>query len=166
MRLTTKGRFAVTAMLDVALNGRRGPVTLSGVATRQHISLSYLEQLFGKLRKHDLVESVRGPGGGYQLSRAAELISVAEIIYAVEEPMDSTQCGGKENCRGERRCMTHDLWADLNKTVHQFLQGVSLRHLVEQQNQAAKNEINIEQRVHLTGLTRDTRASTYLHMGD
>jgi Rrf2 family transcriptional regulator, iron-sulfur cluster assembly transcription factor len=158
MRLTTKGRFAVTAMLDVALNGRRGPVTLAGIAARQHISLSYLEQLFGKLRRHDLVESVRGPGGGYQLARAPEMLSVAEIIYAVEEPMDSTQCGGKENCRGESRCMTHDLWADLNKTVHGFLQGVTLRNLIERQAMARPQPVDV------AGLQREPRATTYIHV--
>jgi Rrf2 family iron-sulfur cluster assembly transcriptional regulator len=133
MRLTTKGRFAVTAMLDVALHGTNGPVTLSAVAERQKISLSYLEQLFGKLRRRRLVESVRGPGGGYNLAREAAAISVSDIVRAVEEPLDSTQCGGRENCRENNRCMTHDLWEDLNATVHEFLAGVSLAHLVEKQ---------------------------------
>jgi Rrf2 family transcriptional regulator, iron-sulfur cluster assembly transcription factor len=158
MRLTTKGRFAVTAMLDVAIHGRRGPVTLSGIATRQHISLSYLEQLFGKLRKHDLVDSVRGPGGGYQLARPPELVTVADIIHAVEEPLDSTQCGGRENCRGERRCMTHDLWADLNTTVNQFLQGVSLRTLIDRH---ASRESHIQM---LASLAAEARPSTPIHM--
>jgi Rrf2 family iron-sulfur cluster assembly transcriptional regulator len=133
MRLTTKGRFAVTAMLDVALHSSGGPVTLAGVAERQKISLSYLEQLFGKLRRRRLVESVRGPGGGYRLARDASGISVAEIVRAVEEPLDSTQCGGRENCRENQRCMTHDLWEDLNATVQEFLAGVSLSQLVEKQ---------------------------------
>jgi Rrf2 family iron-sulfur cluster assembly transcriptional regulator len=133
MRLTTKGRFAVTAMLDVALHATNGPVTLAGVSERQKISLSYLEQLFGKLRKRRLVESVRGPGGGYHLARDAAQISVADIVRAVEEPLDSTQCGGRENCRENRRCMTHDLWEDLNATVQEFLAGVTLSQLVEKQ---------------------------------
>jgi len=133
MRLTTKGRFAVTAMLDVALHATGGPVTLAGVSERQKISLSYLEQLFGKLRKRQLVESVRGPGGGYHLARDAAQISVADIIRAVEEPLDSTQCGGRENCRENRRCMTHDLWENLNATVQDFLSGVTLSQLVEKQ---------------------------------
>ena len=133
MRLTTKGRFAVTAMLDLALHGADGPVTLAEIAERQKISLSYLEQLFGKLRRRALVESVRGPGGGYHLARDASQLSVADIVRAVEEPLDSTQCGGRENCRDSRRCMTHDLWEELNTTVYGFLAGVKLSHLVEKQ---------------------------------
>jgi len=133
MRLTTKGRFAVTAMLDLALNSARGPVTLSGISERQKISLSYLEQLFGKLRRRALVESVRGPGGGYNLARPAAELSVADIICAVEEPIDSTQCAGKENCQGNERCMTHDLWEELNHTVYGFLAEVKLSQLVEKQ---------------------------------
>jgi Rrf2 family iron-sulfur cluster assembly transcriptional regulator len=133
MRLTTKGRFAVTAMLDLALHGAQGPVTLAGIADRQKISLSYLEQLFGKLRRRALVESVRGPGGGYHLARDATLISVAEIVLAVEEPLDSTQCGGRQNCHENQRCMTHDLWEELNTTVQGFLSGVKLSQLVEKQ---------------------------------
>ena len=133
MRLTTKGRFAVTAMLDLALNATAGPVTLAGISARQKISLSYLEQLFGKLRRRELVESVRGPGGGYHLARDASRVSVADIVRAVEEPIDSTQCGGRENCHDNQRCMTHDLWAELNTTVYGFLDGVKLSDLVERQ---------------------------------
>src|SRR5437868_1275843 len=133
MRLTTKGRFAVTAMLDLALHGTQGPVTLAGISERQKISLSYLEQLFGKLRRRSLVESVRGPGGGYNLARVAAEVSVADIVRAVEEPIDSTQCGGRENCHDNHRCMTHDLWEELNTTVYGFLEGVKLSHLVERQ---------------------------------
>src|SRR5437016_10667994 len=133
MKLTTKGRFAVTAMLDLALHGHSGPVTLAGISGRQKISLSYLEQLFGKLRRRELVESVRGPGGGYQLAREASKLTVADIISAVEEPLDSTQCGGRENCRENQRCMTHDLWEELNTTVYGFLAGVTLASLVERQ---------------------------------
>ena len=133
MRLTTKGRFAVTAMLDLAMHANDGPVTLAGISERQKISLSYLEQLFGKLRRRSIVESVRGPGGGYHLAREAALVTVADIVRAVEEPLDSTQCGGRENCRGDQRCMTHDLWEELNATVYGFLAGVSLAQLVEKQ---------------------------------
>ena len=114
MRLTTKGRFAVTAMIDVAMHCGSGPVTLGGVSERQKISLSYLEQLFGKLRRSGLVESVRGPGGGYNLARATDTVSVADVIVAVDEPIDATQCGGRENCHDDRRCMTHELWTNLN----------------------------------------------------
>src|SRR6185503_5624302 len=103
MRLTTKGRFAVTAMLDVALNAQDGPVTLAAISARQKISLSYLEQLFGKLRRRGLVDSVRGPGGGYNLGRAPETVAVSDIIVAVDEPIDATQCGGRENCLEDRR---------------------------------------------------------------
>ena len=134
MRLTTKGRFAVTAMIDVAMHGTNTPVTLAGVSQRQKISLSYLEQLFGKLRRHGLVDSVRGPGGGYRLARAPETISVAEVIVAVDEPIDATQCGGKESCKDDgKRCMTHELWANLNAHIFTYLRSVSLAELVAQQ---------------------------------
>jgi len=133
MRLTTKGRFAVTAMLDLALNNGQGPVTLAGISRRQCISQSYLEQLFGKLRRHSLVDSVRGPGGGYVLARGIETVSVADIIIAVDEPLDATQCGGKENCQDEQRCMTHDLWANLNDKMYEYLHSVKLSELVAQQ---------------------------------
>jgi len=134
MRLTTKGRFAVTAMIDLALRQEAGPVTLAGIAERQSISLSYLEQLFGKLRRHELVSSVRGPGGGYTLARAMAEITVADIIVAVDEPLDATQCGGKGNCHDEHVCMTHDLWTNLNKRMFDYLDSVTLHGLVEQQH--------------------------------
>jgi len=134
MKLTTKGRFAVTAMVDLAMRQTRGPVTLAAISERQHISLSYLEQLFGKLRRHGLVTSVRGPGGGYNLARPAAELSVAEIVKAVDEPLDATQCGGKENCHDDRRCMTHDLWATLNEKMHEYLSSVSLGDLVAHQS--------------------------------
>jgi Rrf2 family iron-sulfur cluster assembly transcriptional regulator len=137
MKLTTKGRFAVTAMLDLALRHQHGPVTLAGIGARQSISLSYLEQLFGKLRRHALVQSVRGPGGGYRLARPSEKVSVADIILAVDEPLDATQCGGMENCREDSRCMTHDLWARLNEKLHEYLHSVTLQDLVNEQ--LAKN---------------------------
>lgn len=134
MRLTTKGRFSVTAMIDLALRQGNGPVTLAAISQRQRISLSYLEQLFGKLRRHELVESTRGPGGGYTLARNAADITVADIIVSVDEPMDATQCGGKENCLGEAgRCMTHDLWATLNQRMVDFLASVNLQKLVDEQ---------------------------------
>ena len=134
MRLSTRGRFAITAMIDLALRQNSGPVTLAAIAQRQQISLSYLEQLFGKLRRHKLVESTRGPGGGYMLAREAQTISVSEIILSVDEPMDATQCAGKENCLGEAgRCMTHDLWATLNTRMVEFLNSVNLQKLVDEQ---------------------------------
>ena len=135
MRLTTKGRFAVTAMLDLAIHGGKGPVTLAGISRRQHISLSYLEQLFGKLRRHSLVDSVRGPGGGYTLARQTDKMSVADIIIAVDEPLDATQCGGLENCQDEQRCMTHDLWSTLNDKMYEYLQSVTLADLVAKQRE-------------------------------
>jgi Rrf2 family iron-sulfur cluster assembly transcriptional regulator len=111
----------------------RGPVTLAAISERQHISLSYLEQLFGKLRRRNLVSSVRGPGGGYRLAQPMQNVSVADIVIAVDEPLDATQCGGKENCADDKRCMTHDLWANLNKKMHEYLSSVSLGDLVAQQ---------------------------------
>ena len=134
MRLTTKGRFAVTAMMDLAMHHGDGPVTLAEISGRQKISLSYLEQLFGKLRRHHLVASVRGPGGGYCLAKETGNVTVAEIILAVDEPIDATQCGGKENCRDEQKCLTHDLWAALNQHIFDYLESVTLRQLVESHN--------------------------------
>lgn len=131
MRLTTKGRFAVTAMMDLAMHHGSGPVTLAEISGRQKISLSYLEQLFGKLRRHQLVGSVRGPGGGYCLAKETGQLTVADIILAVDEPIDATQCGGKENCRDEQKCLTHDLWAALNERIFDYLGSVTLRQLVE-----------------------------------
>ena len=134
MRLTTKGRFAVTAMIDLALRQGTGPVTLAAISQRQQISLSYLEQLFGKLRRNDLVESTRGPGGGYSLGRKPADITVAEIITSVDEPIDATHCAGKENCLGDAgRCMTHDLWTALIEHMVAFLDSVNLQTLVDQQ---------------------------------
>ena len=135
MRLTTKGRFAVTAMIDLALRGDEGPVALASISDRQKISLSYLEQLFGKLRRYKLVDSVRGPGGGYCISRPLNQVAVADIIRAVDEPLDATQCGGRENCHDEHRCMTHDLWSTLNAKMYEYLSSVTLADLVERQKQ-------------------------------
>lgn len=147
MRLTTKGRFAVTAMIDLAMRQHNGPVTLAGISQRQKISLSYLEQLFGKLRRHDLVESTRGPGGGYTLARNMRDVTVADIIFAVDEPLDATQCGGKENCQDDGQCMTHELWTNLNRKMIEFLDSVSLQELVDQQRsretQAPMRQISV-----------------------
>ncbi|GMU72436.1 MAG: Fe-S cluster assembly transcriptional regulator IscR [Burkholderiales bacterium] len=140
MRLTTKGRFAVTAMIDVAMQGQRGPVTLAAVSERQKISLSYLEQLFGKLRRAGLVDSVRGPGGGYNLARGGDTISVADVILAVDEPIDATQCGGRENCHDDKRCMTHELWSGLNAHIFAYLGSITLAELVRQQAAPADGE--------------------------
>ncbi len=131
MRLTTKGRYAVTAMLDLALHGIDRPVSLADISGRQDISLSYLEQLFAKLRRHGLVTSVRGPGGGYRLSRAGEEIYVAQIIDAVNEAVDATGCGGTADCQQGEVCLTHHLWCDLSDQIHGFLSGISLSDLVE-----------------------------------
>ena len=130
MRLTTKGRYAVTAMLDLALHAQSGPVSLGDISKRQEISLSYLEQLFSKLRQNGLVASVRGPGGGYKLSRDGEEIFVAEIIDAVNESVDATNCGGKGDCQQGEVCLTHHLWSDLSDQIHQFLSGISITSLI------------------------------------
>ncbi|SEC01982.1 Fe-S cluster assembly transcriptional regulator IscR [Pseudomonas anguilliseptica] len=130
MRLTTKGRYAVTAMLDLALHAQRGPVSLADISGRQGISLSYLEQLFAKLRRGNLVSSVRGPGGGYQLSRDMQGIQVAEVIDAVNESVDATRCQGQGDCHAGDTCLTHHLWCDLSQQIHEFLSGISLADLV------------------------------------
>ena len=135
MRLTTKGRYAVTAMLDLALHENQGPISLADISQRQAISLSYLEQLFAKLRKDSLVSSVRGPGGGYELQRTSAEIFIAQIIDAVNESVDTTKCRGKGDCQGGEICLTHYLWEDLSDQIHHFLEGISLADLV------AKNEV-------------------------
>ncbi len=131
MRLTTKGRYAVTAMLDLALNAGSAPVSLADISSRQEISLSYLEQLFAKLRRCELVSSVRGPGGGYRLSRPGSEIYVAQIIDAVNETVDATNCAGEANCQDGEVCLTHYLWCDLSDQIHRFLSAISLASLVE-----------------------------------
>ena len=134
MRLTTKGRFAVTAMLDLALREHAGPVTLAGISEREHISLSYLEQLFGKLRRKGLVESTRGPGGGYTLGKPAAEITITDIITSDDEPMDATKCGGAQNCHGDGKpCMTHDLWTTLNDRIREYLDSVTLQSMMDEQ---------------------------------
>lgn len=141
MRLTTKGRFAVTAMLDIALYEADKPVTLAGISERQSISLSYLEQLFSRLRKQGLVSSVRGPGGGYRIAKAHHEISVSDIITAVDEQIDATQCGGNENCHEEGRCMTHELWASLNSKILDYLSGVTLADMVDMQRNKSTGQV-------------------------
>ncbi len=130
MKLTTKGRYAVTAMLDLALRYDKGAVTLADIARRQGISLSYLEQLFAKLRRSGLVDSVRGPGGGYNLALHPSKISVAEIVVAINENIDATRCAGEKNCHGDDTCLTHQLWEDLSTQIYNFLNGISLADLV------------------------------------
>lgn len=130
MRLTTKGRYAVTAMLDMAIHHEHGPIALAEISTRQGISLSYLEQLFARLRRRGLVTSARGPGGGYRLGRLAGTISVAEVIQAVDESVDATRCGGLKNCQDSKRCLTHDLWEDLSTQIFEFLSNITLGELI------------------------------------
>ena len=131
MKLTTKGRYAVTAMLDLALHYGEGPITLADIAQRQGISLSYLEQLFSRLRKRSLVSSVRGPGGGYSLGKEAREIYVGEVISAVDENMDTTRCHGAHNCQNNERCLTHDLWSDLSNQIYNYLNNISLQDLMD-----------------------------------
>jgi len=131
MRLTTKGRYAVTAMLDLAIHFDNGPITLADISRRQGISLSYLEQLFSRLRKQELVVSARGPGGGYRLSREASDIAVADVITAIDEKVDATRCGGLANCQDDQPCLTHELWTDLSQRIYDFLSGITLADLVE-----------------------------------
>jgi Rrf2 family iron-sulfur cluster assembly transcriptional regulator len=131
MRLTTKGRYAVTAMLDLALHYEDGPITLADISRRQGISLSYLEQLFSRLRKKELVVSARGPGGGYRLSREAGEIAVADVVTAIDEKVDATRCGGLANCQDDEPCLTHELWTDLSERIYDFLSGITLADLVE-----------------------------------
>lgn len=150
MRLTTKGRYAVTAMLDLALHSTEGPVPLADISRRQGISLSYLEQLFARLRKQGLVDSARGPGGGYRLSREPGAIAVADVITAIDEKVDAMRCGGLANCQDDQQCLTHDLWQDLSQQIHEFLSGISLGNLVERNGVkavAARQDGLIQERV-------------------
>jgi Rrf2 family iron-sulfur cluster assembly transcriptional regulator len=133
VRLTTKGRYAVTAMLDLAIHAKQGPVSLNDISGRQEISLSYLEQLFAKLRRNDLVSSVRGPGGGYRLSRSGLEINIAQVVDAVSESMDVTRCEKKGDCQQGEACLTHHLWCDLSEQIHSFLENISLQSLVDRQ---------------------------------
>ncbi|MEQ1637232.1 MAG: Rrf2 family transcriptional regulator [Methylococcales bacterium] len=152
MRLTTKGRYAVTAMLDLAFHSQHAPVTLTDIATRQTISLSYLEQLFARLRRADMVIGVRGPGGGYQINKPVAEISIAEIIRAVDEQIDSTQCGGESNCQNHKACLTHDLWMGLSEQIHHYLSNISLGDLLERkpiQEVANRQELDVQQVIEL-----------------
>ena len=145
MKLTTKGRFAVTAMIDVALYQNDGPVSLSEVADRNAISLSYLEQLFRRLRQRNLVSSTRGPGGGYRLARDSSEISIADIVLGVDEPVDATNCGHRHHCGGQDQpCMTHELWSTLTKKIVDYLASVSVADLVDS---AKSNLISQDDRI-------------------
>lgn len=151
MKLTSKGRYAVTAMLDVAIHSISGPVSLADISERQGISLSYLEQLFAKLRKNGLVASVRGPGGGYHLGLDANEISVGDVVGAVNETVDATKCQGKANCQGGTRCLTHSLWGDLSRQLSDFLNGISLADLMMQRDvkfiSNKQDQIQVSQRI-------------------
>lgn len=152
MRLTTKGRYAVTAMLDLAIHREQGPISLADVSQRQSISLSYLEQLFARLRKGMLVKSVRGPGGGYELDGTPEHIKISHIIDAVNESVDTTKCQGAGNCQGGETCLTHHLWEDLSEQIHDFLQEISLADLVTKNEvrRTARNQDKKQSRAHST----------------
>ncbi len=148
MRLTAKGRYAVTAMLDLAVHDAEGPTSLADISERQGISLSYLEQLFSKLRRQELVTSVRGPGGGYRLSRPPEQIFVAQIVDSVDENVDATKCSGRADCQGGETCLTHELWSDLSAQIHQFLNSIDLASLIERrgvQRIAARQDLRREE---------------------
>lgn len=156
MKLTSKGRYAVTAMLDLALHAEDGPVTLAGISERQGISLSYLEQLFTRLRKQGLVASTRGPGGGYSLSRPADRIAIADVVSAVDESVDATRCGGMANCQDGKRCLTHDLWMELSEQIHLFLSDITLGQLVSRgrakaAEKAGKGAVDVDLKVRATG---------------
>ncbi|OUR64456.1 Fe-S cluster assembly transcriptional regulator IscR [Bermanella sp. 47_1433_sub80_T6] len=159
MRLTTKGRYAVTAMLDLAIHGQQKPVSLNDISGRQHISLSYLEQLFAKLRRSNLVSSVRGPGGGYRLAVDSANISIAQVVDAVNESMDATRCQGKGDCQEGDQCLTHHLWEDLSNQIHTFLNDISIQDLIsrkeikdvaKRQDQQAQRANADESLIHLT----------------
>lgn len=157
MKLTSKGRYAVTAMLDVAIHASTGPVSLADISERQGISLSYLEQLFSRLRKHGLVSSVRGPGGGYRLGKCSAQITVADVINAVDESIKATRCNDKGNCQGGNECLTHSLWSDLSNRIEDFLQNISLAELVEQKDVKKIAERQDEQ--HIIHVGRASAAS-------
>ncbi|RMF17693.1 MAG: Fe-S cluster assembly transcriptional regulator IscR [Gammaproteobacteria bacterium] len=146
MKLTTKGRYAVTAMLDLALHARQRPVNLADIAERQGISLSYLEQLFARLKRASLVASVRGPGGGYRLARERHAISVAEIVDAVDEKLDTTRCGKKGDCQGGEKCLTHHLWCELSDRIYGFLNSITLHDLIQNQEvcEVAERQLRVQ----------------------
>ena len=164
MRLTTKGRYAVTAMLDLAFHSQIKPVTLTDIASRQTISLSYLEQLFSRLRRANMVKGIRGPGGGYTLAGKASDINIADIIAAVDEPLDATKCGGEANCQNEKACLTHDLWMGLSEQIKDYLKGITLAQLLEKhrvqeiakrQDQDAQQVIEIHRHAELMSNLND-----------
>jgi Rrf2 family iron-sulfur cluster assembly transcriptional regulator len=154
MRLTSKGRYAVTAMLDVALHAQRGPVPLADISERQGISLSYLEQLFSRLRKKGLVQSVRGPGGGYKLGNTVECISVGDVIVAVNESVDATRCGGSSGCQDGNQCLTHTLWTDLSLRIQEFLDNITIAELMQKQ---AVKSVALNQDVYQNGKESGSR---------
>lgn len=162
MRLTTKGRYAVTAMLDLAYHSEKRPVTLTDIAKRQHISLSYLEQLFARLRRAGMVEGVRGPGGGYQLSRDASQINISEIIIAVDETVDSTRCGGKANCQNNQPCLTHDLWLGLSEQIRDYLASISLQDVLQRKNVRLVAERQDKQASGVQGIDMLLRRETHI----
>ena len=164
MRLTTKGRYAVTAMLDLAFHSQIKPVTLTDIAARQTISLSYLEQLFSRLRRANMVKGFRGPGGGYTLGGKTSDINIADIIAAVDEPLDATKCGGDANCQKEQACLTHDLWMGLSEQIREYLKGITLDQLLEKhhvkeiakrQEQDAQHVIEIHRNTELMSNLND-----------
>ncbi|UXD86929.1 Fe-S cluster assembly transcriptional regulator IscR [Thalassolituus hydrocarboniclasticus] len=158
MRLTTKGRYAVTAMLDLAIHAQTGPVSLNDISGRQGISLSYLEQLFAKLRRGGLVASVRGPGGGYRLSRDGSEINVAEVVDAVNESMDATRCNRRGDCQDGEECLTHHLWLELSDQIHAFLRGITLAQLIQRKeirNTADRQDSNVRNRIEAVLSTED-----------
>lgn len=158
MRLTTKGRYAVTAMLDLALHEGKGPISLADISERQGISLSYLEQLFAKLRRNELVRSVRGPGGGYQLNREQAEINVAEVIDAVNESVDATGCHRNGDCQGGETCLTHHLWCDLSDQIHGFLRGISLANMVARKD--VQDISDRQDRIHIDQVLIGSDAAT------
>jgi Rrf2 family iron-sulfur cluster assembly transcriptional regulator len=158
MRLTTKGRYAVTAMLDLALHEGKGPISLADISERQGISLSYLEQLFAKLRRNELVRSVRGPGGGYQLNREQAEINVAEVIDAVNESVDATGCHRNGDCQGGETCLTHHLWCDLSDQIHSFLRGISLANMVARKD--VQDISDRQDRIHIDQVLIGSDAAT------
>lgn len=134
MKLSSRGRYAVTAMLDLAFHSKNGPVPLAEISERQAISLSYLEQLFAQLRRTKLVASVRGPGGGYTLNKEPDELFVGEIIHAVNENIDATKCNGKSDCSGGEKCLTHSLWQNLSDRISHFLNQISLQELMQKRD--------------------------------
>ncbi|TDF42010.1 Fe-S cluster assembly transcriptional regulator IscR [Alteromonadaceae bacterium M269] len=158
MKLTSKGRYAVTAVLDVALHTQSGPIPLMDISERQEISLSYLEQLFSRLRRHGIVNSVRGPGGGYVLGRAIDEITISDIIVAIDEPVDATRCKGMADCQNGVQCLTHSLWVDLSDRIYSFLNDITLSDLVSK-----KDVKSVAERQDLTSKCGSSQSRTHAH---